>query len=129
MGMNDSRDLVVLVVEDVDDTREVMRLALEERGYRVLEAQNGEHAVEVALAEHPDVILMDLSLPVLDGLEATERIRKHKEFSTTPIVAVTAHQETDLRADAQASGFTAYVTKPIDFNWLNELLNDLLALE
>jgi CheY-like chemotaxis protein len=129
MGMNDSRDLVVLVVEDVDDTRELMRLALEERGYRVLEAENGEQAVEVALAEHPDVILMDLSLPVLDGLEATERIRRHKEFSTTPIVAVTAHQQTDLRADAQASGFTAYVTKPIDFNWLNELLNDLLALE
>lgn len=129
MGMNDSRDLVVLVVEDVDDTRELMRLALEERGYRVLEAENGEQAVEVALAEHPDVILMDLSLPVLDGLEATERIRQHKEFSTTPIVAVTAHQETDLRADAQASGFTAYVTKPIDFNWLNELLNELLALE
>ncbi|MDX6614221.1 MAG: two-component system, cell cycle response regulator DivK [Blastocatellia bacterium] len=129
MGMNDSRDLVVLVVEDVDDTRELMRLALEERGYRVLEAENGEQAVEVALSEHPDVILMDLSLPVLDGLEATERIRQHKEFSTTPIVAVTAHQETDLRADAQASGFTAYVTKPIDFNWLNDLLNDLLALE
>jgi CheY-like chemotaxis protein len=129
MGMNDSRDLVVLVVEDVDDTRELMRLALEERGYRVLEAENGEQAVEVALAEHPDVILMDLSLPVMDGLETTERIRQHKEFSTTPIVAVTAHQETDLRADAQASGFTAYVTKPIDFNWLNELLNELLALE
>lgn len=129
MGMNDSRDLVVLIVEDVDDTREVMRLALEERGYRVLEAENGEQAVEVALAEHPDVILMDLSLPVLDGLEATERIRQHKDFSTTPIVAVTAHQETDLRADAQASGFTAYVTKPIDFNWLNDLLKDLLALE
>jgi len=129
MGMNDSRDLVVLVVEDVDDTRELMRLALEERGYRVLEAENGEQAVEVALAEHPDVILMDLSLPVLDGLEATERIRQHKEFSTTPIVAVTAHQETDLRADAQASGFTAYVTKPIDFNWLNELLTELVALK
>jgi len=129
MGMNDSRDLVVLVVEDVDDTRELMRLALEERGYRVLEAENGEQAVEVALAEHPDVILMDLSLPVLDGLEATERIRRHKEFSTTPIVAVTAHQETDLRADAQASGFTAYVTKPIDFNWLNELLTELVALK
>lgn len=129
MGMNDSRDLVVLVVEDVDDTRELMRLALEEHGYRVLEAADGEQAIEVALAEHPDVILMDLSLPVLDGLEATERLRQHKEFSTTPIVAVTAHQETDLRAGAQASGFTAYVTKPIDFNWLHELLNELLALE
>jgi len=127
MGTGDSRDLVVLVVEDVDDTREVMRLALEERGYRVLEAENGEHAIEVALAEHPDVILMDLSLPVLDGLEATARLRQHKEFGNTPIIAVTAHQETDLRADAQASGFTAYVTKPIDFDWLKELMSGLLG--
>ncbi len=127
MGENNSRDLVVLVVEDIDDTRLFMRLELEERGYRVLEADNGEKAIEVATRELPDVILMDLSLPVLDGLEATARIREHTKLSTTPIVAVTAHQETDLRADAQASGFTAYVTKPIDFNWLNDLLNTLLA--
>jgi len=127
MGENNSRDLVVLVVEDIDDTRLFMRLELEERGYRVLEADNGEKAIEVATRELPDVILMDLSLPVLDGLEATARIREHTELSNTPIVAVTAHQETDLRADAQASGFTAYVTKPIDFNWLNDLLNTLLA--
>lgn len=127
MGENNSRDLVVLVVEDIDDTRHFMRLELEERGYRVLEADNGEKAIEVATRELPDLILMDLSLPVLDGLEATARIREHAELSDTPIVAVTAHQETDLRADAQASGFTAYVTKPIDFNWLNDLLNTLLA--
>ena len=127
MSENDSKDLVVLVVEDVDDTRYFMRLELEGRGYRVLEAENGEAAIEVATRERPDVILMDLSLPVLDGLEATARIREHKELSAIPIVAVTAHQETDLRADAQASGFTAYVTKPIDFNWLSDLLNTLLT--
>lgn len=127
MGENDSKDLVVLVVEDVEDVRYFMRLELEERGYRVFEADNGEQAIEVAIRERPNVILMDLSLPVMDGLEATARIREHEELSTIPIIAVTAHQETDLRANAQASGFTAYVTKPIDFNWLNDLLNTLLA--
>jgi two-component system, cell cycle response regulator DivK len=127
MAENDLKDLVVLVVEDVDDTRYFMRLALEERGYRVLEAADGAQAIEVAVRERPDLILMDLSLPVMDGLEATAHIREHKELSTIPIVAVTAHQETDLRANAQASGFTAYVTKPIDFNWLDDLLNTLLA--
>jgi CheY-like chemotaxis protein len=116
----------VLVVEDVDDTRLFMRLELESRGYRVLEAVDGKQAVEVAVRERPNVILMDLSLPVMDGLEATSLIREHEELKTVPIVAVTAHQENDLRANAQASGFTAYVTKPIDFNWLNDLITSLL---
>ena len=126
MTENDSRDLIVLVVEDIDDTRHFMRLELEQRGYRVLEAVNGKQAIEVAVRERPNVILMDLSLPVMDGLEATTRIREHEELKTVPIVAVTAHQESDLRANAQASGFTAYVTKPIDFNWLNDLMRSLL---
>lgn len=126
MTENDSRDLIVLVVEDIDDTRHFMRLELENRGYRVLEAVDGRQAIEVAIRERPNVILMDLSLPVMDGLEATALIREHEELKTVAIVAVTAHQENDLRANAQASGFTAYVTKPIDFNCLNDLMRRLL---
>lgn len=120
-------NLIVLLVEDDEDTRYVMRLELEQRGYRVVEAENGEKAVALARAEHPNIILMDLSLPGMDGLEATKEIRKDNSLGQVPIVAVTAHQESDFREGAKASGFDAYVTKPIDFDWLSELLSGLVV--
>jgi CheY-like chemotaxis protein len=119
-------DLTILVVEDYEDTSLAMRLALEDRGYRILEAADGAQAVEVAARERPDIILMDLQLPVLDGLAATERIRADPELSEVIIVAVTAHQEADYRARALAAGCNAFVTKPIDFEWLNDLLVSLV---
>lgn len=119
--------LTVLLVEDLDETRYFMRLELEERGYRVIEAADGGKAVEMTASERPDIILMDLSLPVLDGLAATEQIRQQAGMRDVPIVAVTAHQETDYRAHAQHSGFSAYATKPIDFDWLSDLLESLLT--
>ena len=122
----DSRSLIVLVVEDDEDTRYLMRLALEARGYRVCEAEDGEQAIAIACREQPNAILMDISLPVLNGLTATALIRERYELRKIPIVAVTAHNEADLRASAEASGFTAYVTKPIDFDWLDELIKGLL---
>jgi len=122
-------NLTILLVEDDDDTRYMMRLGLEQRGYRVIEAENGEKGVELALSEPTDVILMDLSLPGIDGLEATKRIRNDQRLRSVPIIAVTAHQETDFREGAKASGFDAYVTKPIDFDWLRELLTGLIALD
>lgn len=123
----DSRDPTVLVVEDSDDARYFMRLELERLGYLVVEAENGEKAVEVARRERPDVILMDLSLPVMDGIAATEMIRSSEELNGVPVIAVTAHQETDFREGAKAAGFDAYVTKPIDINFLSELIKGLLA--
>jgi two-component system cell cycle response regulator DivK len=122
-------NLTILVIEDDEDTRYMMRLGLEQRGYRVIEAADGEKGVELALSDPADVILMDLSLPGIDGLEATKRIRNDGRMSSVPIVAVTAHQETDFREGAKASGFDAYVTKPIDFDWLRELLTGLIALD
>ena len=119
-------DLTILVVEDYEDTSLAMRLALEDRGYRIIEAADGAQAVEVAERERPEIILMDLQLPVLDGLAATERIRAIPELSETIIVAVTAHQEADYRARALAVGCNAFVSKPIDFEWLNELLVSLV---
>lgn len=123
----DSRDPTVLVVEDSDDARYFMRLELERLGYLVVEAENGEKAVEVARRERPDIILMDLSLPVMDGIAATEMIRSSEELNGVPVIAVTAHQETDFREGAKAAGFDAYVTKPIDINFLSELIKGLLA--
>jgi two-component system cell cycle response regulator DivK len=127
MTEKDSRYRTVLIVEDSEDARYFMRLELEQLGYRIVEAENGEKAVEVAERERPDIILMDLSLPVMDGIAATEKIRLRDGFKTVPVIAVTAHQETDFRADAKAAGFDAYVTKPIDVPWLSELIEGLLV--
>lgn len=124
--MNDKRKRVVMVVEDFEDNRFMMRRLLEMSGYRVVEAVNGEQAVEVATRERPHLILMDLSLPILDGLAATRRIRQHAELRRVPIVAVSAHDTSDFHADALAAGCNDYVTKPIDFEQLEALLNRLL---
>ena len=126
MHERDSRDLKVLLVEDVEDTRLFMRIELEEQGFIVLEAENGQVAVDTAAREKPDVILMDLTLPLMDGFTATKLIRQNDALKNIPIIAITAHKEDDFRADAKASGFDAYVTKPIDVNWLKDLISGLL---
>ena len=127
MADRNSKDLKVLLVEDVEDTRLFMRLELEQQGFIVLEAEDGRSAVDVAAKEIPDVILMDLTLPYMDGFSAAKLIRmKSGKLQTVPIIAVTAHQETDFRTGAKASGFDAYVTKPIDINSLKELIDGLL---
>jgi len=126
MGDRHARDLKLLLVEDFEDTRLVLRLQLEEKGFIVFEAENGQVAVETAIREKPDVILMDLTLPLMDGFAATKLIRQNAELKNVPVIAITAHQEVDFRSDAKASGFDAYVTKPIDVNWLKDLISGLL---
>jgi two-component system, cell cycle response regulator DivK len=116
----------VLVVEDFEDNRFMMRRLLEMSGYRVVEAVNGNQAVELAESERPDIILMDLSLPMLDGLAATRRIRERNGAGRVPIVAVSAHDSADFHAEALAAGCNEYVTKPIDFDQLVGLLDRLL---
>src|SRR5688500_19909329 len=98
-----NRDPTVLIVEDDEDSRYMMRLELELLGYRVVEAEDGEEAVAVAAREKPDIILMDLSLPVMDGIAATQKIRATEGFKGVPVIAVTAHQEMDLREGAKRS--------------------------
>lgn len=115
-----------MVVEDFEDNRFMMRRLLELSGYNVLEAVNGEEAVKKAQLEQPDLILMDLSLPLLDGLAATRRIREVEALRDVPIVAVSAHDTSDFHADALAAGCNDYVTKPIDFDQLESLLARLL---
>jgi CheY-like chemotaxis protein len=119
----------VMIVEDFEDNRFMMRRLLEMSGYEVLEAVNGEEAVQMAAKAHPSLILMDLSLPLLDGLAATRRIRQYPDLREVPIVAVSAHDTADFHADALAAGCNDYVTKPIDFDQLEELLKKLLASE
>ncbi|HXS01113.1 MAG TPA: response regulator [Pyrinomonadaceae bacterium] len=117
----------VLLVEDTEDNRFMMRRLLEMSGYRVVEAMNGEEAVNLARAEQPQLILMDLSLPVIDGLAATRLIRKLPALEATPIIAVSAHDTSDFQDEAVEAGCNSYVTKPIDFNQLEQLIQQLLT--
>ena len=117
----------VLVVEDFDETRFMLKFLLESSGYRVVEAVDGRQAIEAAQREHPDLILMDISLPVLDGIAATRRIREDARLREVPIVAVTAHSSAEYRAQALAAGCNEYVPKPIDFDLLESVLNRFLA--
>jgi CheY-like chemotaxis protein len=118
--------LTVLLVEDTEDNRFMMRRLLEMAGYRVVEAMNGDEAVKRAKTELPHLILMDLSLPVIDGLAATRMIRRLPECESTPIIAVSAHDTSDFQSEAIEAGCNTYVTKPIDFNQLEELIANLL---
>jgi two-component system, cell cycle response regulator DivK len=127
--MSNNRQKTVMVVEDFEDNRFMMRRLLEMSGYRVVEAINGEQAVEMARSERPHLILMDLSLPILDGLAATRRIRQQEDLRKVPIIAVSAHDTSDFHADALAAGCNDYVTKPIDFDQLEALLKRLLPKE
>ena len=123
---NQSDPVTVLLVEDTEDNRFMMRRLLEMTGYRVVEAMNGEEAVRLAQAESPQLILMDLSLPVIDGLAATRLIRKLPRFEVIPIIAVSAHDTSDFQMEAIQAGCNSYITKPIDFNELEELIVQML---
>ena len=116
----------ILVVEDTDDSRELMRLVLQADGYHVIEAENGVVAVETAHREHPDIILMDMSLPLIDGCEATRRIRKLPGFLTTPIIAFTAYNQWDWRSKAILAGCTNFLTKPVHTKKLLQMLSGYL---
>jgi CheY-like chemotaxis protein len=118
----DPATMTILLVEDTEDNRFMMRRLLEMSGYRVIEATNGEEAVKVAEQERPDLILMDLSLPIIDGLAATRLIRKLPNSEKTPIIAVSAHDTDDFLAEALGAGCNSYITKPIDFNELEQLI-------
>jgi len=118
-----------LLVEDFEDSRFMMRRLLETAGYQVVEASDGEQAIELAVQKRPALILMDLSLPKLDGLAATRKIREHKHVGKTPIVAVSAHDSPETRTEALAAGCDEYVTKPIDFDQLDALLKRFLPKE
>ena len=118
----ETRRLKILLVEDSEDIRLMLKRLLEMSGYDVTEAVNGEQAVQRAEMMLPDVILMDLSLPRIDGLTATRRIRRMPNLKGTPIIVITAHESADFQAAALASGCNEYVNKPIDFVELERLI-------
>lgn len=117
----------IMVVEDYDDTRLLLKKVLEGLGYGVLEASNGQEAVDIAEREHPDLILMDLDLPILDGIAATQRIRQHSGLESVPIVAVTAYPMSYTHVKAFAKGCNEYMPKPIDMTELETVVNRYLS--
>jgi two-component system cell cycle response regulator DivK len=102
----------ILVVEDQEDNRQILRDLLGSVGYEMDEAENGEQALAAVKARRPDLILMDIQLPVLDGYEATRRIKADPQLKSIPIIVVTSYALSGDEAKARASGCDAYVTKP-----------------
>ena len=117
----------ILLVEDFDDTRLMMKLWLTRNGYRVVEAETGEEAIEVAQRELPDLIIMDVMMPGMNGLDATQRIREYQALRRTPIVAVSAYGADEYRSLAIDAGCNEYVSTPFDPGALAELIKSLIA--
>ncbi len=117
---------VVMLVEDFRDTREMMRRMLETHGCRVVEASNGQEAIELSQRGGLDLVLMDLNMPVLDGFNATLRIREYERTRDVPVVAVTAYDSAEARAAAGAVGCCEYVVKPLDLEHLASLLSRVI---
>ena len=117
----------VLVVDDMSDNLILISLSLQDMGYRVVTASNGEDALNVAKLARPDLILMDIAMPHQDGLAATRRIREESELQDVPVVALTAFDTDGFRQAAFDAGFNGYLTKPIDFARLKKLMRMLLS--
>jgi two-component system, cell cycle response regulator DivK len=111
----------VLIVDDQEDIRCMMAIYLKLNKYEVIEAVNGYEAIEKALAYKPDVILMDMAMPVLNGLDSTRAMKENKELATIPILCVTAYDEYYVER-ARAAGCDDVLQKPIDFNRLDAFL-------
>jgi CheY-like chemotaxis protein len=116
----------VLIVEDYEDTREFMKILLEGYGYKVIEAADGIEAIDRVKQFHPDLILMDISLPLVDGLTATRAIRAFGTDSKVPIIAVTAFGKSYYNKAIEA-GCNDLIDKPVDFDNLEPILKSYLA--
>jgi two-component system, cell cycle response regulator DivK len=116
----------ILYIEDNDDNVYVVRNRLTRAGYTVLVAVDGQQGVDMALTERPDLILMDLSLPVLDGWEATRRLKAAPETTSIPVIALSAHAMAGDREKALAAGCDDYDTKPVELTRLRAKIDALL---
>jgi CheY-like chemotaxis protein len=116
----------ILVVDDFDDTRLMMRLWLQKRGYRVVEASDGLEALEVARRESPHLVIMDIEMPEMDGLAATRQIRSDENLRDVPVVAVSAYGAEHWRDRALEAGCNEYVSTPFEPRELDSLIKSLL---
>jgi CheY-like chemotaxis protein len=119
----------VLVVDDTNDNLVLISLAVQEMNCRVVTAVNGEEALAVALLAEPQLILMDISMPVLDGIGATRLIRRQEKLKDTPVVILSAFDTETFRQEAIEAGVNGYFTKPVDFERLRQFIQKLLYAE
>lgn len=117
----------ILLVEDNETNRDMLSRRLIRKGYEVVMAVDGEQAVQMAAAENPDIILMDMSLPVIDGWEATRRVKARETTRAIPVIALTAHAMAGDREKALDAGCDDYDTKPIELPRLLEKITTLLT--
>jgi CheY-like chemotaxis protein len=118
---------LILLVDDSADNVAMLSLDLQQQGYRVVTATNGEEAISVACYTLPDLILMDISMPRLDGLGATRKIREKDSLRDVPVIAVTAFGTEGFQRAAYDVGVSGYLTKPIDFSRMHQLVARLLS--
>ena len=118
---------LILVVDDSADNVAMLSLDLQQQGYRVVTASNGEDAITVAISVMPHLILMDINLPTLDGLGATRRIRENDALREVPIIAITAFGTEGFRRAAYDAGVSGYLTKPLDLDRMHQLIARLLS--
>ena len=116
----------VLIADDKATSRELVRTVLESAGYNVIEAANGTEAVRNARNERPDLIILDVHMPELDGFGVIQELRRDAGFAETPIIALTASAMQGDRERAIAAGFTSYITKPIGLGALRNEVERLL---
>jgi len=116
----------ILLVEDNELNRDMLSRRLQRRGFEVVNAVNGQEGVEMAHSEAPELILMDISLPILDGWEAARKIKKSPKTRSTPIIALTAHAMVGDREKSLEAGCDDYDTKPIDFQRLLQKMKTLM---
>lgn len=116
----------ILIVEDHPDSREVLKIQIEVIGYEVVEATSGEEALEKVTAEAPDLVIMDLGLPGIDGLEATAKLKADPKTANIPVVAYTAWPEDAFREKAERVQVAAFLTKPTQLQQFKEVIQKLL---
>ncbi|MFZ3137429.1 MAG: response regulator [Thermodesulfovibrionales bacterium] len=116
----------VLIVEDNEDNRELVVKVLRNKGYEIVQAADGEEALEKAVAERPDLILLDISLPKLDGYEVAKRLKSMEEFQEIPIIAFTAHAMKGDREKVIVAGFEGYISKPINVRELPDQVKSFI---
>lgn len=118
---------LILVVDDSADNVALISLDLQQQGYRVVTAANGEDAITVAISMLPNLILMDINLPTLDGLGATRRIRENEALREVPVIAITAFGTEGFQRAAYDAGVSGYLTKPLDLDRMHQLIARLLS--
>jgi DNA-binding response OmpR family regulator len=118
----------ILIAEDNRDGREMLQVLLGMKGYSVLTAADGKSAVEIALESLPDLVFLDLELPVRDGLSVARDLRSHSNFERVPIIILSGHDPMEHKQSAIDAGCTDYLLKPVDFEKLDEILNKEIPL-